>query len=222
MASIDSYLRSEPRYKLSQITNSDINNPDPVDAGNWTGCNRNSGNLVGTHRDWSACAETAYLGRPATYQDMSRIDYEALKKRIREVFWDKAGLDDLSQDVANIYMHIFLHFGNVWVVQDALNKMGENLKVDGIAGRNSDTLKALIKRDRENSIRLYNRIRDSLEIAYLNSNPKYVRGFINGLNTYFPKKQEIGGSLPTSGQVTSVFIPVAITMYLFYRFFIKK
>ena len=203
MASFDEYMLSQPRYDLTQSSNDATTNPRSDDAGNWTGCSYGRGNLVGTYRDWSACAETSYLGRPATVYDLRALSFNDVKLRMKTTGWDRIGLDSVpNQDVANIVMHIKLHFGNIANVQRALNELGENLTIDGSAGPNSNTTNALIRQTRKNPIKTFNAIRDRLAVVYTNSNPVYSAGFMRYLNTYFPRKMEI--------DTTTVLIPVVL------------
>jgi lysozyme family protein len=192
MASFDDYMLSQPRYDLTQSSNDATINPRSDDAGNWTGCVIGRGNLVGTYRDWSACAETDYLRRNATVNDLRSLSFNDVKQRIKTTAWDRVGLDSVpDQDVANIVMHIRLHFGNISNVQRALNELGENLTIDGSAGVGSNTLNALIRQTRKNAVKTFNEIRDRLALVYSNSNPAYVNGFMRYLNTYFPRKMEV-------------------------------
>lgn len=195
MASFDEYMLSQPRYDLTQSSNDATINPQSDDYGNWTGCAPYRGNLVGTYRDWSACAESSYLNRPATVNDLRSLTFNDVKRRIKVTAWDRIGLDSLpNQDIANIVMHVKLHFGNIRNVQIALNSLGENLSIDGQAGFGSSTLNALIRQTRKDSIKTFNAIRDRLADVYSASNPRYSNGFLRYLNTYFPRKIEIKAS----------------------------
>jgi lysozyme family protein len=215
MASFDEYMLSQPRYDLTQSRNDATINPRSDDAGNWTGCAYGRGNLVGTYRDWSACAETSYLRRNATVSDLRALTFNDVKQRIKTTAWDRIGLDSLTdQDVANIVMHVKLHFGNISNVQRALNELGENLTIDGLAGVGSNTTNALIRQTRKNPIKTFNAIRDRLSVVYSNSNPVYSNGFMRYLNTYFPRKMEVN--------MASVTIPVVLvagitTWFLYYK-----
>jgi hypothetical protein len=111
-------------------------------------------------------------------------------------------------------MHVKLHFGNISNVQRALNELGENLTIDGLAGIGSNTTNALIRQTRKNPIKTFNAIRDRLSVVYSNSNPVYSNGFMRYLNTYFPRKMEVN--------MASVTIPVVLvagitTWFLYYK-----
>jgi lysozyme family protein len=135
MASLDLYFEHPLRKLLSTSNNDATVNPLANDAGNWTGCVPYVGNLVGTYRDISACLLSDYLGRPATVYDLRALTEQDVKNLFRIYFWDKLGGDSIpSQDVANIATQNYAHFGNVRNIQRALNRLGENLSVDGVSG----------------------------------------------------------------------------------------
>lgn len=194
MASFSDYMESQPRKKLSLASN-DGTSTGPYglnsnDDGNWTGCSVGSGLLVGTFRDWSACAEYDYrlkngLSTYFTEQDLRNISYNDLLQRLQPI-WNSIGAGQLSsQDVANIYMHNKLHFGNVKQTQKALNLLGENLAVDGIAG--PLTKGALIRQTSISAKNTFNAIRNELKSVY-EQYPQYS-GWLNDLNLYFPEKK---------------------------------
>lgn len=187
LATFDNYMLSIPRNELSQSSNDATNDnpPHPYanDAGNWTGCQIYAGMLVGTYRDVSACMLSSELGRPCTKQDLKSLTFNDVKTYFRP-YWDAIGAGQLtSQEVANIYMHIRLHYGNIHVAQRALNKLGENLTVDGSPG--PLTKAAMERQTRKNALKTYNTIREELRISY-SSNPNYGTSFVNQLNRYFP------------------------------------
>lgn len=165
----EAYMRSEPRATLTKAANSALMHINPAavldnDAGNWTGCQPFVGNKVGTHRDLSACWASSILGRPITSEELGEYSENDVKKLFIDEF-NNLGLNQLSdQEVANIVMHIKLHFGNVRVVQRALNDLGENLSTDG--GLGPATLSALKRQTNKNPAATYNAIRTRLEEAY--------------------------------------------------------
>ena len=191
MASLDAYMNSEPRYKLTQASNDGTaTGPyglNPNDRGNWTGCNIGAGQLVGTFRDWSACAEAYFLGYAPTAQQLRNLSFNDVKERIRPI-WNAERVGQLAnQDVANIYMHTRLHYGNIRVVQRALQALGEDMVVDGVSG--PFTQAALLKWSQKNPTRLYNAIREELRQSYQQQYSAYP-GFLIALDRDFPPKEE--------------------------------
>ena len=187
---------SEPRYSLSQTSNNGTAtagapHPMPEDAGNWTGCGRGRGQLVGTFRDVSACMLSDHLGRPATQNDLLALSFEDVKDLFRPI-WQSLGLDGLTdQQTANLVMHIRLHFGNVRLVQKGLNDLGESLTVDGVGGPN--TRAALTRQTLRNGAATYNAIRTRLKENYENSNPIFRKGFLRITEEWFPERTNYGG-----------------------------
>lgn len=147
-SSFEKYIQLPHRQFLTSAQNDGTINPRSDDAGNWTGGVVGVGNLVGTYRDISAVAASAYYGYPVTVSKLRSIDYNEAKKIIKWI-WDSIDATEIpNQDVANITMHIKMHFGNIRLVQKALNQMGAGLKVDGVMG--PKTLAAI-----QNQSRLY-------------------------------------------------------------------
>lgn len=193
-ASGEAYMLSEPRFSLTGEANTALLhvNPSAVrsdDAGNWTGCSQGNGNLVGTHRDLSACMASSIIGRPITSQELGQYSRADVNRIFIDEF-NRLGLNQLTdQDVANIVMHIKLHFGNVRLVQNALNDLGENLSVDGAMG--AQTLAALKQNTKKDAAATFNAIRGRLEQSYQNANPVYRQGFLNAMKHFPPKKNSI-------------------------------
>jgi len=187
MASFDKYINSPLRAQLTSDKNNGtkdtLGHPRADDAGNWTGCGIGKGNLVGTYRDISACMMSQVLGRPATYEDLKALTKQDAEQLIKAWFWDKLELDNVShQETADIVTHIFMHFGNVRVVQRGLNRMGAGLAEDGRAGRMTiDAIK------RYAGVTAYNNIRDELKKAYENNSVViYRKPFLDALEKNFP------------------------------------
>ena len=180
------YIQTELRQILISSDNDGTINPRADDAGNWTGCACGKGKLVGTFRDISACAFTGYYNYEPTVEELRAITYRQAKT-IYKWFWDNLNLSNIpDQDIANITMHIKLHFGNIKIIQIALNNLGANLTVDGIMG--PKTNKELVKYSFQNSTKNYNEIRTVLEKRYENASPVYKKGFLKFLKRHFPKK----------------------------------
>lgn len=199
-ASFSAYMRSAPRYELSQASNNATSqvpgHPRPDDAGNWTGCARNVGRLVGTYRDISACFLSHYLGRPATEADLLSLTFQDVSNMFRPI-WDDMELDQLTdQDTANLVMHIKVHFGNIRVVQRGLNDLGENLTVDGVAG--PLTRAALQRQTSRSPNKTYNAIRNRLVESYSAAPAVYRNGFLRITDEYFPAKTASGFNLASA------------------------
>jgi hypothetical protein len=185
ISSFEKYMRLPHRQLLTSAQNDGTINPRADDAGNWTGGVVGVGNLVGTYRDISAVAASAYYGYPVTVSKLRSIDYNEAKRIIKWI-WDSIDASQIpDQDVANITMHIKMHFGNIQLVQKALNQLGERLELDGVMG--PKTLAAIQRQSRLQPVLTYNRIRAQLKAAYEKSNPVYREGFMNVLKD-FPKK----------------------------------
>lgn len=175
----NSYMELPVRKQLTSHLNDATINPDPHDAGNWTGCACGKGNLVGTYRDISACAMTHMLSRPATVEDLRSLTEDDVK-RIFKSWWDDMQMYRIpDQDVANIVFHIKLHFGNLGVVQRAFNV--ENSK---------DLLDVIVERTKSNPIEAFALIRETLKQTYISCNPRYKVGFLRLLDLEFPEKNK--------------------------------
>lgn len=203
-ASFSAYMRSAPRYELSQASNNGTSqvpgHPRADDAGNWTGCAQNVGRLVGTYRDISACFLSHYLGRPATEADLLSLTFQDVSNMFRPI-WDSLELSQLmDQDTANLVMHIKVHFGNIRVVQRGLNDLGENLTVDGVAG--PLTRAALQRQTSRSPNKTYNAIRNRLVEAYSAAPSVYRNGFLRITDEYFPAKTASGPNLATAALYT--------------------
>ena len=214
MASINLYFE-HPHRKLLTLASNDATgletNPRSDDAGNWTGCSINSGLLVGTHRDVSACLLSDHLGRNATVYDLRALTKQDVVELFRKYFWDKLGADSLpNQNVANIATHTFAHAGNVRLIQKALNSLGENLTVDGVSG--PMTRAALLRQTQRHGNKLYNRIRQEMEQSYLNAGPVYAGPFITQLNQFWPVLPESGNNVV--GAVIALGLAAAAYYYL--------
>lgn len=230
-AKIENFLNSPLRSTLTSSANDGTSDnpghPKSNDAGNWTGCERNKGNLVGTYRDISACMLSDYLGRPATKADLKALSEQDAKDLIKIYFWDKLQSDRLTdQDVANISNHVFMHYGNVRVVQKSLNRLGDNLTEDGIPGPLTNA--ALRAKTAENPDKTYNTIREELRKAYAsNSVVEYREPFLRQLDLYFPVKETVGAEAAKeytpkekrnlSFKIAVLIIALLLISYYFYK-----
>ena len=193
MASFKEYMKSEPRAMLSKASNDGTSragapHPMPEDAGNWTGCSRGRGQLVGTFRDVSACMLSAHLGRPATEADLLALTLEDVHDLFQPI-WESMQLNQINdQQLANLVMHIRLHYGNTHIAQKGLNDLGENLVVDGVHGPN--TRAALQRQAKKNSVIAYNAIQSRLAENYSQSNPLFRAGFEKITKEYFPARED--------------------------------
>lgn len=214
-ANFNGYFNLPHRKLLTSSANDGTINPRPDDAGNWTYCGK--GKLVGTYRDISACAATAYYGYEVDVHKLRSIDYNEAKRIIKWI-WDSINASEIpNQDIANITMHIKMHFGNVGLVQKALVQRGENIGIDGVMG--SKTLAALKRKAKSQPIKLYNSIRFYLEQSYNKSNPVYKKGFLKVLKD-FPKKKD--NTITNYMIVAVVVVLLVIAAQYAYKYFYKN
>jgi hypothetical protein len=188
-AKFEAYMNTNLRKKLTSHVNDATVNPRADDAGNWTGGVQGKGKLVGTYRDIAAVTACAYYGKKTVTPEELRAIDENEAKRIIKWIWDSINASEIpDQDVANITMHIKMHYGNIRIVQRALNSLGENLKLSGTM--NKPTLKALQKHTKSDAINTYNVIRTKLKHSYSRSNPVYRKGFMRIIENDFPLKNK--------------------------------
>lgn len=214
-ANFERYMQMPWRKKLTQAANDGTINPRADDAGNWDSGVIGVGKLLGTYRDISAVLAKTYYKREISVQDLRNIDYNEAKRIIKWI-WDGIRAGEIQdQDVANITMHIKMHFGNIRLVQEALNNLGEKLDIDGTLGQK--TLDAINRQIRKGPARLYNAIRAKLKAAYERSNPVYRKGFLNVLSD-FPEKSTNKRYWATAAVIV---LAVAAIIYA-YKYFYKN
>ena len=214
-ANFERYMQMPWRQKLTSASNDGTINPRADDLGNWPSGQIGVGPLVGTFRDISAWALTAYRGHTVTVQELRALTYADAKEVIKWI-WDGIRAGEIQdQDVANITMHIKMHFGNIRLVQEALNNLGEKLDIDGTLGQK--TLDAINRQIRKGPARLYNAIRAKLKAAYERSNPVYRKGFLNVLSD-FPEKSTNKRYWATAAVIV---LAVAAIIYA-YKYFYKN
>lgn len=181
------YINSPLRQKLLSSSNSNLASPSKHDGSNWSGCQIGKGVLAGTFRDVSACAASACYGRDISIEEMKNLDYNAAVKII-EWIWNKIyGSSIPDQSVANLTMHIQMQFGNIRMVQNALNSKGYNLRSTGAMNR--ATLNALQNACDKDAIETYNIIREELLSTF-----KSMRGshlYIRVVSKEFPPKTSL-------------------------------
>lgn len=188
------YIEMPLRQALTVVENNNLAAPSPNDASNWTGCQVGKGILSGTARDISACAASAYYGRAVDIEEMATLSYRDAYKIIESI-WDGIQASEIpNQDIANLVMHIQMHYGNLRIVQKALQAMGANLKINGRMDK--ATLEALVEHAFWTPTRTFNEIRNSLKTAYQKS--PYRKAFLKALNREFPVKQDYMASVLTN------------------------
>jgi hypothetical protein len=168
-------MQSPLRQKLSSHENTGIEDPNVDDASNWSGCQTGKGILAGTFRDISACAVSACYGRDVTVAEMKNLSYLEAEKVIHWI-WNRIQASKIpNQSVANLVMHIQMQYGNIRIVQLALNEMGAKLRLSG--RMDGKTKEALLKFTRMDSADTFNQIRKQLIHAYgrMNGTKIYVR-----------------------------------------------
>lgn len=183
------YMQSPLRQKLSSHENTATEDPNANDASNWSGCQTGKGVLAGTFRDISACAVSACYGRDVTVAEMKNLSYFEAEKVINWI-WDKIQASKIpNQSVANLVMHIQMQYGNIKIVQLALNEMGAKLRLSG--RMDSKTQEALLNFTRLDRADTFNQIRKQLIHAY-----DRMRGtsiYVRIINKEFPPMISIRG-----------------------------
>jgi len=181
------YINSPLRQKLLSASNSNLASPAIHDGSNWSGCQMGKGVLAGTFRDVSACAASACYGRDISVEEMKNLDYnEAVK--IIEWIWNKIyGSSIPDQSVANLTMHIQMQFGNIRIVQHALNSKGYKLRLSG--SMNRATLNALKTACQIDSYETYNIIREELLTTFLSMRGAHV--YVRVISKEFPPKNSV-------------------------------
>ena len=183
-ASFQQYLDMPLRQKLTVAENNNLSAIAANDASNWTGCQVGKGILSGTARDISACAASVYFEKEVTVEDMAKLSYEEASNIIRSI-WDGIEASAIpDQDVANLVMHIQMHYGNLRIVQRGLNAMGSKLRLNGRMDK--ATLDALVVNSFWKPRATYNQIRLALKNAYKRS--RYPSAFLKALKKEFPEK----------------------------------
>jgi hypothetical protein len=183
-ASFQQYLDMPLRQKLTAAENNNLSAIDSTDASNWTSCQVGKGTLAGTARDISGCAAAIYFQKEVTAEDMAKLSYDDASNIIRSI-WDHIKASAIpDQDVANLVMHIQMHYGNIRIVQKGLNQMGNKLRLSGRMDK--ATLNALVVSSFWKPSATYIQIRLALKSEYQKS--PYRRAFLRALKREFPEK----------------------------------
>lgn len=178
------YMQSPLRQKLVSEHNIVAHDPAANDASNWSGCQVGKGVLAGTFRDISACAAAACYGRDVTVEEMKNLSYNEAENVIRWIWNQIHGSKISNQSVANLTMHIQMQYGNIRIVQAALNSMGAKLRLSGRMDR--ATQLAMANACKADAADTYNQIRNQLIIAYGRMRGTYT--FVRIINKEFPPK----------------------------------
>lgn len=172
---------------------------DPDDSGNYDSIGR----LVGTNYGISAKRLEDYRGRSITVHEMKNLTVHEAVSIYKKFYWDKHRMGDFQdQDLSELVCDGIIHHGpggrnqsgGVTILQKALNEMGESLTEDGIIG--SETLAAVDRQTANNKPQLYNTIRfgrlELFDIIVANkpSKSKFLLGWQNRINNYFPALSE--------------------------------
>jgi hypothetical protein len=122
-------------------------------------------------------------------------------KRVMEWMWKKIACGEIpDQSVANLTMHIQMQFGNIRIVQLALNKMGENVYPSGRMDKKS--LLLLQKYCREDANWLFNEIKVQVRSAYQKMYRSHI--YIRSINKEFPDKFSFNHYFKTSYETVKV------------------
>jgi hypothetical protein len=207
------YMQTPLRQKLLDTLNNGMDNPRPHDASNWTGCRVGKGTLVGTFRDISACAASACYQREVTVDELANFTYDQAKGVIRWI-WDGIDATELpDQKIADLYMHIQMHYGNLKVVEKALRKMGYEVWLDG--RMKNYEFESFLDASKKQPYRTFNEIRTCLADAYAGDNPKFRRGFLKFLDEEFPERTIFSERLEAS-----LWLALRTTAYNIYEHYI--
>ena len=160
------------------------------DAGQWTGCKVGKGNPAGTNMSISSCLLSGVRGYDVTKQEMQDLTKEEALSIYKTKFWDKIGGDKLkSQRITEFLFNMGSSAGgNAYkTMQRALNKLGENLSVDGAIGQLSQ---AAINRQVEKGkeAELYNTFRSEMLAYYkrLNEPSGFYEKRVKSMDKWFP------------------------------------
>lgn len=166
---------------------------DSRDNGNWTGCRKNVGNLVGTNHGISACTYKNYYGRIPTKADMQNITIGQALEIYKHLYWDvcKAG-QIFNQPIANLMLDTVVQHGingGQKLIQSAVNERNlayfPKLYVDGNIGNKS--IAAINHFAQTNPALLYHALKAVRRRRYERlglSHPHYLNGWLNRLNTF--------------------------------------
>lgn len=166
---------------------------DSRDNGNWTGCRRNIGILVGTNHGISACTYKDYYGRIPTKADMQSITQTQALEIYKHLYWDecKAGLI-FNQPIADLMLDTVVQHGvngGRKLIQIAVNERSiayyPKLYVDGNIGNKS--IAAINFFAQTNPALLYNALKAVRRRRYEQrglSQPYYLNGWLNRLETF--------------------------------------
>ena len=177
------YMQTPLRQKLSSAENVSLTH-NPNDGSNWSGCQVGKGVLAGTFRDISACAASACYGRDVTVDEMKNLSYADAEKVVHWLWKFIQASDIPNQSVANLTMAIQMQFGNIIIVQSALNKIGAKLRLSGRMDKKTlDAIKSYTQRD---AAETFNSIRNDLIAAYGRMSSAHI--YITILNKEYPKQ----------------------------------
>lgn len=159
--------------------------------------------LIGVNRGITARTLENYLGRRASAEEMKNLSRRLALKIYEEEYWNRYRLNEfLSQELAELVADSIIQhgpgnandIGGVTILQEALNDLGEDLKVDGRLG--PLTVAAANRQSGLNGAALYNIIRED-RIAYYKelalSDPAMapnLTGWLNRMEQHYPAKAQ--------------------------------
>ena len=157
------------------------------DPGNYSGGKVGVGELIGTNRSIAAPTLADWRGRPITREEMKALTAEEAIKIYKNKYWDGIRADEIrSQIMAEFIADMKSSAGGNAIInlQKALNRLGENVAVDG--GFGTQTLEALNRQTRRNEAKVYNTFREEMVAFYRKLKSKQPFKHEESMNEDYP------------------------------------